>query len=28
VHLEDVVVVTSGGCEQINRSPHDERLIA
>ena len=28
VHLEDVVVVTSGGCEQINQSPHDERLIA
>jgi Xaa-Pro aminopeptidase len=28
VHLEDVVVVTSDGCEQINQSPHDERLIA
>jgi Xaa-Pro aminopeptidase len=28
VHLEDVVVVTSGGCEQINQSPHDERLSA
>ena len=25
-HLEDVVVVTRGGCEQINHSPHDERL--
>jgi Xaa-Pro aminopeptidase len=27
-HLEDVVVVTRDGCEQINRSPHDERLLA
>jgi Xaa-Pro aminopeptidase len=26
VHLEDVVVVTRDGCEQINQSPHDERL--
>jgi Xaa-Pro aminopeptidase len=25
-HLEDVVVVTCDGCEQINQSPHDERL--
>ena len=27
-HLEDVVVVTKDGHEQINRSPHDERLMA
>jgi Xaa-Pro aminopeptidase len=27
-HLEDVVVVTRDGCEQINESPHDERLTA
>src|SRR5262245_26521816 len=27
-HLEDVVVVTRNGCEQINQSPHDERLLA
>ena len=27
-HLEDVVVVTKDGYEQINRSPHDERLLA
>ncbi|MFO1159332.1 MAG: Xaa-Pro peptidase family protein [Reyranellaceae bacterium] len=26
-HLEDVVVVTKDGCEQINRSPHDEKLL-
>ena len=25
-HLEDVVVVTSDGCEQINTTPHDDRL--
>jgi Xaa-Pro aminopeptidase len=25
-HLEDVVAVTREGCEQINQSPHDERL--
>jgi Xaa-Pro aminopeptidase len=25
-HLEDVVVVTRDGCEQVNQSPHDERL--
>jgi Xaa-Pro aminopeptidase len=27
-HLEDVVVVTRDGHEQINRSPHDEKLLA
>lgn len=27
-HLEDVVVVTKDGHEQINRSPHDEKLLA
>jgi Xaa-Pro aminopeptidase len=27
-HLEDVVVVTSDGCEQINRTPYDDRLLA
>lgn len=26
-HLEDVVVVTKDGCEQINRSPLDEKLL-
>ncbi len=26
-HLEDVVVVTTDGCEQINTTPHDERLL-
>ena len=26
-HLEDVVVVTPQGCEQINTTPHDERLL-
>jgi Xaa-Pro aminopeptidase len=26
-HLEDVVLVTSDGFEQINRTPHDERLL-
>jgi Xaa-Pro aminopeptidase len=26
-HLEDVVLVTNDGCEQINRTPHDERLL-
>jgi Xaa-Pro aminopeptidase len=26
-HLEDVVVVTRDGCEQINTTPHDERLL-
>jgi Xaa-Pro aminopeptidase len=25
-HLEDVVVVTRDGCEQINTTPHDDRL--
>src|SRR6185295_12680948 len=27
-HLEDVVVVTPEGCDQINQSPHDERFLA
>jgi Xaa-Pro aminopeptidase len=27
-HLEDVVVVTKDGCEQINTTPHDERLLS
>lgn len=27
-HLEDVVVVTKSGCEQINTTPHDMRLMA
>jgi len=27
-HLEDVVVVTRDGCEQLNRTPYDERLLA
>jgi Xaa-Pro aminopeptidase len=26
-HLEDVVVVTRTGCEQINTTPHDDRLL-
>lgn len=26
-HLEDVVVVTKTGCEQINTTPHDEKLL-
>jgi Xaa-Pro aminopeptidase len=26
-HLEDVVVVTKDGCEQINTTPHDEKLL-
>jgi len=26
-HLEDVVVVTKTGTEQINTSPHDQRLM-
>ena len=26
-HLEDVVVVTKDGCEQINRRPHDGKLL-
>ena len=27
-HLEDVVVVTSNGCEQLNTTPYDVRLLA
>jgi Xaa-Pro aminopeptidase len=27
-HLEDVVVVTSNGCEQLNTTPYDARLLA
>ena len=27
-HLEDVVVVTKTGHEQLNTTPHDERLLA
>jgi Xaa-Pro aminopeptidase len=27
-HLEDVVLVTADGVEQLNRTPHDERLLA
>ena len=27
-HLEDVVVVTRDGCEQLNRTPYDESLLA
>jgi Xaa-Pro aminopeptidase len=26
-HLEDIVVVTRDGCEQINRTPYDDRLL-
>jgi Xaa-Pro aminopeptidase len=26
-HLEDVVVVTAEGHEQLNRSPYDDRLL-
>lgn len=28
VHLEDVVLVTAAGCEQLNATPHDARLSA
>jgi Xaa-Pro aminopeptidase len=28
VHLEDVVLVTAEGCEQLNTTPHDEKLLA
>lgn len=27
-HLEDVVVVTANGCEQLNTTPYDQRLLA
>lgn len=27
-HLEDVVVVTADGCEQLNTTPYDQRLLA